>query len=52
MTSSMLSNGPWLALSETWMDSRRVYEKLKATDGYLMASRACDRSFERSLDEY
>ena len=52
MTSSMPLNGPWLALSEMWMESRRVYDNLEGTDGCLMASRACDHSFERSLDEY
>ena len=52
MTSSMSWNGPFLALSETWMDSRRVYHNLKCTDGGLVASKACDHSFERSMDEY
>ena len=52
MTSSMPWNGPWSALSETWMDSRRVYDNLKSTDGCLMTSRACDHSFERSWDGY
>ena len=52
MTSSMSWIGPWLALSETWMDSRRVYANLKGTDGCLMASTACDYSFERSWDDY
>ena len=52
MSSSMSWNGSWLALSEKWMDSRRVYDILKSTDGCLMASRSCDHSFERSWDEY
>ena len=34
------------------MDSRRVFDNLKGTDGCLMASKACDHSFERSWDEY
>ena len=41
-----------MALSETWMDFRRVYANLKVTDGCFMASTACDHSFERSWDEY
>ena len=52
MTSALSRNSPWLALSEMWMDFRRVYDNLKGTDGCLMASRACDNSFERSWDEY
>ena len=52
MTSSMLWNGPYVALSEIWMDSRRVYDNLKGTDGCLIESRACEQSFERSWDEY
>ena len=51
MTSSMPWNGPWFAMSETWMDSLRVYDNLKSTYGYLMASRSFDHSFERTLDE-
>ena len=39
-------------MSETWMDSRRVYDNLKGTDGGLVASKACDHSFKRSMDEY
>ena len=41
-----------LVLSQMWMDSRRVNDNLKGTDGCFMASRACDHSFERSWDEY
>ena len=52
MTSSMSWTGPWLALSEMWMDFRRVYDTLKGTDGCLMANTAYDHSFERSWDEY
>ena len=52
MTSTMSWIGPRLALSETWMDSRRVDANLKCTDGCLMASSACDDSFLRSWDEY
>ena len=52
MTSSMLWNGTWLPMIETWMDSRIVYDNLKGTDGCLIASRSCDHSFERSWDEY
>ena len=52
MTSSMSWTGPWLALSEMWMDSRRVYAYLNGTDGCLMANTAYDHSFERSWDEY
>ena len=50
MTSFMPWNGPCLALNEKWMDSRRVYDNFKGTDGCLMASRAYDHSFERSGD--
>ena len=42
MTSSMSGIGPWLVLSEIWMDSRRVSANFKCTDGCLMASTACD----------
>ena len=52
MTSSMPWNGPRFALSETWIDSRRVYDNLKGTDVCFMANRACDHSFERSWYEY
>ena len=43
---------PSLALSETWMDFRRVYVNLKGADDYLMARRACEHSFEISWNEY
>ena len=50
MTSSMSWIGPWLALSETWMDSRRVYADLKGTDGCLMTNSVCKHLFKRSWD--
>ena len=50
MTLSMPWNGPCLTLNEKWMESRRVYVNFKGTDVFLMASRACYHSFERSGD--